>query len=417
MRSIALLWLAPAALAGAIPAFEEPLPAASFDKRQNVSPNVIGGKTLQADVYAGIAAINQQIYQGTQKSDQFKKCNPFNIVVRKEWATFSTPEKKNYIQAVQCMSRLPAKTPKSECPGCRNRYDDFLATHIRQTFLIHNTGNFLAWHRYFTWAYEQTLRKECGYKGYQPYYNWPRWSDDPSKSPALDGSTTSMSGNGAPGCSNQTFYGIPTNAEPQIKVPKGNGGGCVTSGPFKDWSVNLGPVFTDSNCVPLNPISNQTDSNVGLGYNPRCLKRDISSWTSSQWTNDEQVVNLLNSADIKTFWYNMQGGDPAFTKFMGVHTAGHFTIGGDPGSDFFTSPGDPWFFFHHAQIDRVWWTWQNMNPAERTNAIYGTTVIATPAAPETKLTDIMTLGYAYTGNISVADAMSTMGGAFCYTYI
>ncbi|CAE7200935.1 hypothetical protein CFE70_008162 [Pyrenophora teres f. teres 0-1] len=417
MRSIALLWLAPAALAGAIPAFEEPLPAASFDKRQNVSPNVIGGKTLQADVYAGIAAINQQIYQGTQKSDQFKKCNPFNIVVRKEWATFSTPEKKNYIQAVQCMSRLPAKTPKSECPGCRNRYDDFLATHIRQTFLIHNTGNFLAWHRYFTWAYEQTLRKECGYKGYQPYYNWPRWSDDPSKSPALDGSTTSMSGNGAPGCSNQTFYGIPTNAEPQIKVPKGNGGGCVTSGPFKDWSVNLGPVFTDSNCVPPNPISNQTDSNVGLGYNPRCLKRDISSWTSSQWTNDEQVVNLLNSADIKTFWYNMQGGDPAFTKFMGVHTAGHFTIGGDPGSDFFTSPGDPWFFFHHAQIDRVWWTWQNMNPAERTNAIYGTTVIATPAAPETKLTDIMTLGYAYTGNISVADAMSTMGGAFCYTYI
>src|SRR4051812_17043460 len=112
-------------------------------------------------------------------------------------ATFSTSEKKNYIQAVQCMSKLPAKTPKSECPGCQNRYDDFLATHIKQTFFIHNTGNFLAWHRYFTWAYEQTLRNECGYKGYQPYYNWPRWSDDPSKSPALDGSATSMSGNGA----------------------------------------------------------------------------------------------------------------------------------------------------------------------------------------------------------------------------
>ena len=199
----------------------------------------------------------------------------------------------------------------------------------------------MAWHRYFTWAYEQTLRNECGYKGYQPYYNWPRWSDDPSKSPALDGSATSMSGNGALGCSNQTFYGIPTNAAPQIKIPKGNGGGCVTSGPFKDWSVNLGPVFSDSNCVPPNPISNQTDPNVGLGYNPRCLKRDISSWTSSQWTNDEQVVDLLNSADIKTFWYNMQGGDPAFANnFMGVHTAGHFTIGGDPGSDFFTSPGE-----------------------------------------------------------------------------
>ena len=85
MRTAALLWLAPAALASAIPALEESSSAVSFDKRQNVSPNVLGGKVLQADVYAGIAAINQQIYQATQKGDQFKKCNPLNIVVRKEW--------------------------------------------------------------------------------------------------------------------------------------------------------------------------------------------------------------------------------------------------------------------------------------------------------------------------------------------
>jgi tyrosinase len=86
MRTAGLIWLAPAALASAIPSFEEASPAVTFDKRQNVSPNLLGGaKILQADVYAGIAAINQQIYQATQKSDQFKKCNPTNIVVRKEW--------------------------------------------------------------------------------------------------------------------------------------------------------------------------------------------------------------------------------------------------------------------------------------------------------------------------------------------
>jgi tyrosinase len=84
MRPAALLLLAPAALASAIPVQEES-PALSFDKRQNVSPNLIGGKILQADVYAGIAAINQQIYQATQQSAQFKQCNPLNIVVRKEW--------------------------------------------------------------------------------------------------------------------------------------------------------------------------------------------------------------------------------------------------------------------------------------------------------------------------------------------
>jgi tyrosinase len=88
MRTAALLWLAPAALASAIPSFEEAAPAVSFDKRQNVLPNVLGGKILQADLYAGLAAINQQIYQATQKSDQFKKCNPTNIIVRKEWYVY-----------------------------------------------------------------------------------------------------------------------------------------------------------------------------------------------------------------------------------------------------------------------------------------------------------------------------------------
>lgn len=200
-------------------------------------------------------------------------------------------------------------------------------------------------HRYFTWAYEQTLRNECGYKGYQPYYNWPKWASNPSASPALDGSATSMGGNGLGGdrCTNQTFYGIPTQDAPLIKIPHGDGGGCVNSGPFSDWKVNLGPVFSDITCTPPNPEQDFTNGLLGLGRNSRCLRRDISAWTSSQWTSDDMVVKLLKSKDIKTFWYDMQGGENAFSNnFMGVHTAGHFTIGGDPGSDFVASPGDPW---------------------------------------------------------------------------
>ena len=33
---------------------------------------------------------------------------------------------------------------------------------------IHYTGNFLSWHRYYTWLYEEALRNECGYTGTQP---------------------------------------------------------------------------------------------------------------------------------------------------------------------------------------------------------------------------------------------------------
>jgi tyrosinase len=242
------------------------------------------------------------------------------------------------------------------------------------------------------------------------------------KSPALDGSDTSLGGNGALGCTNQTFYGIPTNESPLIKIPHGTGGGCVKSGPFKDWPVNLGPVFTDLTCTPPNPINNLTDpataAQVGLGYNPRCLKRDISAWTTRQWSNDAMVTKLLESADIKTFWSDMQGGLVPFSNnFMGVHTAGHFTVGGDPGSDFLTSPGDPYFFLHHAQIDRAWWTWQNLDPARRTEAIYGTVVIGDPTAPETKLGDAMSLGFAWEGNVTIRETMSTMAGGFCYVYV
>jgi tyrosinase len=91
MRTATLLWLAPTALASAIPSFEEASLAVSFDKRQIFSPNLLGAKILQTDVYAGIAAINQQIFQATQKPAQFKKCNPTNIVVRKEWLVCSSP--------------------------------------------------------------------------------------------------------------------------------------------------------------------------------------------------------------------------------------------------------------------------------------------------------------------------------------
>lgn len=328
-------------------------------------------------------------------------------------------EKKDYIKAVKCLAKLPAKTSKEVCPGCRNRYDDFVATHIQQSFTIHATGSFLTWHRYFTWAYEQTLRNECGYKGNQPYYSYSRWYKDPTKSPLLDGSETSMSGQGAQGCSNQTFTGIPLNTEVKIKIPKGPGGGCVNSGPFKDWQVNVGPLFPASLCTPLNPNQNLTSPDYGLGYNPRCLKRDITSFSGEGWLKDDDIVSLLQSTTYRSFWETLQGGPPPNTfdnGFMGVHTAGHFIIGGDPGGDFTASPGDPYFFFHHASIDRMYWTWQNLKPAERTKALYGGIVISDLTTPA-KLQDKLDLGAAYAGTVTIEDASSTMAGPFCYTYI
>ncbi|CAN9145974.1 unnamed protein product [Alternaria alternata] len=409
--------LLPLALGNALPYEDKHFEKRSFDRVDDI---LAGLGSIKQDLMAGGAALNQQLYQAVQQPAQYKKCSPTNIQVRQEWSTFSKTEKKAYISAVQCLGKLPSKTSKETCPGCKNRYDDFVATHIQQSFNIHVTGSFLTWHRYFTWAYEQTLRNECGYKGSQPYYSYSRWYKDPAKSPLLDGSDTSLSGQGAKGCSNQTFSGIPLNSDPKIKIPHGPGGGCVTSGPFKDWTVNLGPLFPASECVALNPNQDFGPS-YGLGYNPRCLMRDITSFTGEGWLKDDDVVSLLKSDSYQSFWENLQGGAPPNNfenNFMGVHTAGHFILGGDPAGDFTASPADPYFFFHHASIDRLYWTWQNLKPSERTKALYGPTAMSNLTSPAATLQDTLDMGSAYPGSITIEDASSTMGGApFCYTYI
>jgi tyrosinase len=161
--------------------------------------------------------------------------------------------------------------------------------------------------------------------------------------------------------------------------------------------------------LPKNPQAN------GLGYNPRCLSRDISLQSSYE-TRDEAVSALLKGyPDIARFQRVFQG---EFSNGrMGVHTGGHYTIGGDAGSDFYNSPADPAFFPHHGMIDRVWWTWQNLDLKKRQNALAGGTIIGGLGANAT-LNDTLTMGsYVGVKNITIQDAMSTLAGPFCYTYL
>lgn len=71
---------------------------------------------------------------------------------------------------------------------------------------------------------------------------------------------------------------------------------------------------------PKNPRSD------GYGYNPRCIKRDISGYLTQRDASTAKIAALITaSKDIATFQSQMQSG-------TGVHQAGHFTISGDPGS-------------------------------------------------------------------------------------
>lgn len=91
-------------------------------------------------------------------------------------------------------------------------------------------------------------------------------------------------------------------------------------------SVNLGPVDPAYQSLGIKP-----QNGTGLDYNPRCLRRDISSYAAKKWTSLDDVTGLINNyTDISHFQNAMQGTPQ--TKVIGVHGGGHFTLGGDPGS-------------------------------------------------------------------------------------
>lgn len=94
---------------------------------------------------------------------------------------YTSDERTEYIRAVKCLQAAESITPAGLGSGIRTRFDDFVATHMNQTTTIHLTGNFLSWHRYFIWLYEQALQEECGYEGSLPVCYTPSLDSPPGR--------------------------------------------------------------------------------------------------------------------------------------------------------------------------------------------------------------------------------------------
>lgn len=214
----------------------------------------------------------------------------------------------------------------------------------------------MPWHRYFVYVFETALRDECQYPGYQPYWDWPKYSSNISSNPMFDGSEFSLGGNGA--FVQEAFVNVSVPGVPDpywIPSAPGTGGGCLADGPCGNYTVTLGPVCPRGR-------RNMT----GYEFNPRCLIRDFQQVLSTEFLSAANVNALLNTTTM--------GGFRALLD-KSCHMAGHASTGGDL-SDIFSSPNDPAFFFHHAQIDRVWAMWQSADPANRTYAVSDTRTYA-----------------------------------------
>lgn len=238
------------------------------------------------------------------------------------------------------------------------------------------------------------------------YWNWALSANNLSASPLFDGSETSFSGNGDPiEQSNQMFALEPSD----VKIPRGSGGGCVTSGPFADMILNL----PDLDSAPGDRFPPHA-----FDYSPHCLKRDLNSFISGHFTNQTDVDRLINSPDIVSLQHNMDVSVwPKLTKveIMGPHAAAHMQLGRSM-DDFWTAPQEPTFMLHHAMVDRVWALWQAKDLENRQWAMNGTSTIRNPpTAPLVNLDTEVTWG-PLSANKTMRELMRTDAYDFCYEY-
>jgi tyrosinase len=310
--------------------------------------------------------------------------------------------------------------------------------HFLQTLNIHLSGTFLIWHRYFTWAFENKLRTECGYTGRMPYWEWGLDVNSPRNSPVFDGSDTSLGGDGQAIAHAGLILTEPNDPNALIPLPPGTGGGCVKTGPFKDMVVHVGPVALAAYGGGFNSSADP------LGDNARCLKRDLNPGVAQRFTTFGNTTRLiLQNRNVEMFQAILQA-DPRYVHGeLGVHGGGHFIIGGDPGGDPFISPGDPAFYLHHSQVDRVYWIWQMLDFPNRqvrhalvfssylthesgivdvfllrVQTVFGTeTFLNLPPSPNVTLDTVIDLS-PVAPPVPIRDLMNTIGGSpLCYIYL
>lgn len=84
------------------------------------------------------------------------------------------------------------------------------------------------------------------------------------------------------------------------------------------------------------------------------------------------------------------------SQLEGVHNMVHVWVGGTMGS-IPTAPADPMFWMHHANIDRLWWLWQESPKGQGKNpSLTGADAVMDPwPNTEADTRDITALGYTY----------------------
>ncbi|KAJ9560931.1 hypothetical protein OSB04_006091 [Centaurea solstitialis] len=264
---------------------------------------------------------------------------PTGQVVRTRPAAHrATPEYVDkYNRAMAAMKALPDDDPRSftqqakiHCAYCNGGYAMEFPGNVSKEVQIHNCWLFFPFHRWYLYFFERILGSLIDDPTFAlPYWNW----DNPS-------------GMSMPGFFEGKFL---PNADPSVRV--------------------LNPAFDAFRNVEHLP--------------PAIVNMDFRNQASGSYTCVQQIgANLSltykqmvsNSPNAATFFGGeyRAGDDPIGMQQStgpiesGTHTAVHSWVGNSrmPNNEdmgnFYSAGWDPLFYTHHANVDRMWKLWKDM---------------------------------------------------------
>ncbi len=241
--------------------------------------------------------------------------------VRKNAAALTSEEWDRFLNAVITLKHtFPAGSTVSV-------YDQFVAIHLGVTQLTgaqnvdggHAGPAFLPWHREYLKRFEQALQS-VDPRVSIPYWNWGLGGDAETIPLFADNRMGPMGSGGASGFDVMSGYFA---AAPNSFNPMG-------------WTIRP-ELRVFGSALQRNTVldtSTAFDPSLGAG-----------------WPSATAVGNLLALSSYNTFRPELE---------WPPHGVVHVRMGRDMSQ--MTSPNDPIFFLHHAQVDRIWALWQADHP-------------------------------------------------------
>ncbi|KAI4601446.1 hypothetical protein KJ359_011575 [Pestalotiopsis sp. 9143b] len=240
--------------------------------------------------------------------------------------------------------------------------------------------------QYYMTLHEKLLQTYCGYTGGIPYWDEQADASNITQSAVWD----SQYGVGGDGNSSDSDI--------------------VTDGPFANMELHVAAL-----------ASNKVVPKTATYY----LNRTIS--VSTFYGANQTYVDACFELDTYEEAWPCYAAKP--------HSSAHAGTGGTM-QDAALSPGDPIFFLHHTNLDRLWWLWQSANLTARLSDMGGQNVPTATFnaqnswdAPGANFTDysgdpgnVTTLAhvlsmYDMIPNVTIADIMDVGGEVVCAEYV